>query len=546
VRAFGNDSATAEALSLLHNVQLGPRDAEARLELAESIIHAAARAGDELLQLMGLCWRTVDLFLLGNPRARQSLTELREQLAIHGCEALSYTADVLEAMLLARAGQLIDAEEAANLALKRGAEVGDPDAANCYGALVIAMRWWQGRADEITELVGSLSTATEMGLNDHAYIATFGLMSACIGDVESAEESLAMLRGRGLGQLPYSSTWLATQALVVETAYLLGDAQTAAEAGELIAPFAHLPVMPSLAVVCLGSAERALGLSAMTTGRVDAAIHHLEAAVSADRQLGNRPVRALTQHTLAAALQLRGHPSDLMRADQLAREADDRARRIGISLAEHPPWLFAPPVTRGRGFVRNAIIERTNTGWRVEVDRRTTMLRDRVGFLYLAKLVMQPGRNVAAIALASDDSGILQARNLDPVVDEAALAQYRRRANELAALLEVDDVDPRDADRYRAELDLLSAEIRSATGVNGKSRSFTDNSERARTAVRKALLRATAAIAASEPDLAAHLDASLDTGVVCRYKPEPGWAVTGRMPNASGNGAGKGRDTRQP
>ena len=35
VRGFGDETATAEALSLLHHVQLGPRYAEARLALAE-------------------------------------------------------------------------------------------------------------------------------------------------------------------------------------------------------------------------------------------------------------------------------------------------------------------------------------------------------------------------------------------------------------------------------------------------------------------------------------------------------------------------------
>src|SRR2546423_1797224 len=58
VLAFHDDAASAEALSLLHHVQLGPPTDRSRLELAEEIVRLAVRAGEPLLSLMGLCWRT--------------------------------------------------------------------------------------------------------------------------------------------------------------------------------------------------------------------------------------------------------------------------------------------------------------------------------------------------------------------------------------------------------------------------------------------------------------------------------------------------------
>ena len=60
-----------------------------------------------------LCWRTVDLFLLGDVRAGQSLEELRERTAAEACEALCFVSDVLAAMVLARAGRFEKAEAAA-------------------------------------------------------------------------------------------------------------------------------------------------------------------------------------------------------------------------------------------------------------------------------------------------------------------------------------------------------------------------------------------------------------------------------------------------
>jgi hypothetical protein len=43
--------------------------------------------------------------------------------------------------------------------------------------------------------------------------------------------------------------------------------------------------------------------------------------------------------------------------------------------------------------------------------------------------------------------------------------------------------------------------------------------------VRKALVRAVAAVEAVEPDLGHHLRTSVVTGVTCRYSPSPGWKV---------------------
>jgi hypothetical protein len=525
VRAFGDNAATAEALSLLHHVQLGPRYAEVRLAMAEEIVDLGARAGDGLLTLMGLCWRTVDLYLLGDSRAGQSLEELRERSAADGCEDLAFVADVLGAMVLARAGRLEAAEEASVRALERGAAVGDPDAPAYYGAMLAPLRYWQGRVAEVIDLVRSMSTSPRLGFNDHVYVATDAMFSAALGDTDSAEEALARLSAVGLERLSHSSSWLTTQFLVAESSYLLGDAQVSATCGELMAPFAHLPIMPSLGVVCLGSAERSLGLCAAVTGRADAAVHHLDAAIRADRRLGSRPMAVLTEHTLAGVLRARGGPGDGARADQLAARAQDRARRMGMVLPGHPPWMVAGAfVSRTAGRSREASLQSCPGGWRIVVDGRATVVPHRVGLTYLAELIARPGQDVDVMSLAGD--GSLRSPASHIVADEAALESYRRRARELRMILGRDDIKPAVADGYRRELAALSAVLRSSTGLGGRARAFPDDNERARTAVRKALMRTVTVIEDIEPGLGHHLRTSLVTGVTCRYAPSPGWKVT--------------------
>jgi len=522
VLAFHDDAASAEALSLLHHVQLGPSAVRSRLQLAGEIVRLAARAGDPLLGLMGLCWRTVDLYHLGDSRADQSLQELHERAEVAGCEALAFIADVIGAMRLARRGRLADAEAAASAAFDRGVAAGDPDAPAYFGAMLAALRWWQGRAAEIIEPLRAVSASPRLGPNDHVYVAADAALSAALGDVDASEEALARLTGIGLAALPDSSSWLATQFLAAEAAFLLGDAEVAREVRSLVQPFADLPVLPSLAVVCLGSARRTLGLASATLGDLDAAEDHLEAAVRADRRLGNRPMAVLTEHALASVLLARGGAGDEALARELAGRAAASAASLGIALPAPPAWLARPPGAR-----RTAGLRPVPGGWCVDVEGRTTVVSGLVGMGYLASLVTAPGEDQDVLRLATLTPGVRAAR--DPVLDRQALADYRSRARELAGLLSAAGLDPEVAARLRRELAAVTVALRESTGRHGRPRDFPTDHERARTAVRKALVRAVDSIAAAEPALGEHLRASLTTGATCRYDPAGGWDVSARL-----------------
>jgi hypothetical protein len=299
----------------------------------------------------------------------------------------------------------------------------------------------------------------------------------------------------------------------------------AAACGELLAPYAHLPIMPSLGVVCFGSVERSLGLCDATTGLAEAAVHHLDAAIRADRRLGSRPMAVLTEHALAGVLLARGGAGDGLRAEQLHRRAEDRAGRMGMVLPPHPSWLVAGGfASRTPGRFREAALQSAPGGWRIVVDGRATLIPERIGLSYLAELISCPGRDIDVLLLAS--GGALSAPPADEMVDQRALESYRTRAGELRTLLGRGDLRASVADAYGRELAALNAVLDSSTGLGGRARVFPDNNQRARTAVRKALVRAVAAVESVEPDLGHHLRTSVVTGVTCRYSPGQGWKVT--------------------
>jgi hypothetical protein len=97
------------------------------------------------------------------------------------------------------------------------------------------------------------------------------------------------------------------------------------------------------------------------------------------------------------------------------------------------------------------------------------------------------------------------------VLDASAMTALRTRIRELRQepVLSVDEQE---------ELDTLTRELALASGLGGRSRSFTDVPERARTAVRKALKRAIEQITAANPVIGQHLEKGIETGTICRYR----------------------------
>jgi hypothetical protein len=142
---------------------------------------------------------------------------------------------------------------------------------------------------------------------------------------------------------------------------------------------------------------------------------------------------------------------------------------------------------------------------------------------YLTELFAQPGLEIAAVALASGHALACRGTPSEPLLDVRATAEYRCRIEELDR--EIDDADAcADIERAamaRAELDRLVEELLHTTGLAGGSRTFTDDAERARVSVHKAIKRALRMIADADASLGHELSSRVVTGMRCVYRGEP-------------------------
>jgi hypothetical protein len=509
-RRHGTPIELAEALSLTHHCLLGPDDATARMALADELIAVAPRTGRSLDGLMGLAWRTVDLFLDGDRRASRSLIELRGHLDDDPCAALGYVVSALDVMLAIRAGRLAEAEQLVGRSHALGCDVGDADALGWLGAQLVCLRWLQGRGGDVLELLDELVCSPTVTERCVGFEAARGALAAASGDLTTAASALAAIGP--LAAIPSSSVWSATMHGIAEAAHALGDESVCAEVYGLLAPHAERPMMVSLGVACFGSTHRPLGLAALTLGDVDLAVSHLEAALRADLALGHLPCVALDRAALGDALRRRGAPYDVARASELVALAIADARRFGMD-GRAERWHAVPDDDE-------ITCRRSGRLWHVEAAGRAASVPHSVGMGYLAELVDHPGREIAAIELASghqlSDRSARQA-----IIDEDGRLHYRRVIEDLREEIAdaEQDADPERATRARLQLDLVLDDLARATGLSGHDRCFADEAERARVSVHKAIRRAIVRLADADPAIGRLLARRVRTGVRCVYRP---------------------------
>jgi tetratricopeptide (TPR) repeat protein len=197
------------------------------------------------------------------------------------------------------AGQIEEAEGLAVQALMIGAGAEQFTAPHYFAIQMFLLRREQGRLQELEaaarEFVTSIPAVP-------AWRAVFAALLGEIGLLDEAIDEFDALAADGFRGLPHDGNWIAALCVLAELCVQLGDRVRAERLYELLAPFADLNGIIALAIGCLGSVERYLGLLASLTGRQELAVAHLERALEANAALQAPTILAHTQLDLAGLL----------------------------------------------------------------------------------------------------------------------------------------------------------------------------------------------------------------------------------------------------
>jgi hypothetical protein len=431
-------------------------------------------------------------------------------------------------MLAIRAGRLNDAELLSGRCAESGGAAGDIDYEWWPAAQLVTVRWYQGRLTELLPMLRERVHSPALSAVDNSAVAALAVAAALDGDRRTAASCVATLRGSALARLPRSSSWLVTMNGIVEAACLLDDADLAAEAYDLLRPYAELPMVGGLGITCFGATEQALGVASLTTGRLDQAVEHLEVGVRRNLALAHWPALLSARQRLAQAYRLRGHPGDA----EAAQREDAAQRELAAAARELPALGLPGPGLSGSGVsgrpapdATHARCARAGRSWRLSLGNRTVLVADSVGMVHLAVLIANPRQDITAAdlvaGLAVIGSATADGGSAQPVLDQEAISGYRRRLRQLDGEIEKLEAtaDQDRAAQARADRDWLVGQLASAAGLGGRIRSFAADGERARVAAGKAIRRAITRVAEADVVIGEHLRQTVHTGTRCSYWP---------------------------
>jgi len=510
-RAGGEPAVLAEVLDARLHALWDPAAAEDRLAAASEIIDLARAAGDDAHERQGMFWRFVALMELGRvAEAESALAAFERAAQLAGDEAALVMVAARHAMLATVRGRFSEAVRLAEQVLESGRRAGLADATDLYGAVRGMVIQEQGTEQEAAFGVGLLLDAARHRPG-HLFEATLAGVLATFGRIPEAQAELQRVLPQALGAS--GPRWLGAMAALAVAASAAGDREAAGALYPALAPYRGRLVIQGGANAVAGPVSHYLGLLATVLGRQDEAVDLFSEAAALAGQIGGLPSLAHARAGLAGALAARNGPGDLEAAEEHRRQARSVAERLGMTVLLA---ALAPPADRWR-------LRRDGADWLLDADDEHARLRDGRGLHYLRALLAAPGHDIPALDLAAGGAGV-HPRAVGPVIDEQARSAYRRRLTTLAGELEAAD-RAGDADRgarLEAERQALLAELRSATGLAGRSREVSPEAERARVNVTRTLRATLARITEMAPAAGAHLQASIRTGGACRYQPEAG------------------------
>ncbi|HET7071089.1 MAG TPA: hypothetical protein VFI40_09705 [Nocardioides sp.] len=478
--ASGDQTLVADALDAALASHWGPDDLGMRRDWALRLDDAAAHLRDPESRLQAALWGlTVAWEVLDLPRMHRSMRAL-ELVAEESLRARFFAASRRLPLELLRgndsmARQLIEQAEDAS------AEAPIPDA---YGVL-LSMRGYAAYFTGDTEMCASVAALFEEYAAEHgvaAVRAESALLWLGAGRLDKVGETVGALSTEVLHELPKDSDWMLILQCVAETAIAVGNQEVAEKVVELLTPYAGRSVVNAGAVMWHGVTDDTLGRALELLGRPDEARRHLTAALATYERIGARWWR-----------------------ERLRRHLD----------TGEPP--HASPD------LRVAHLHPQPGGlWVVGGSGATFVLPRMRGLEHLHVLLSNPGIDIPALHLAS--RGVPVEQPGIEMLDDTARRAYRTRLGELDRELELTD----DAD-LRSERDALLAHLAGASGLSGRERRTGGSSERARVAVRKAIISALARIAEQDPQLARHLHERVRTGHRCRYVPDTEHPLTWKL-----------------
>jgi class 3 adenylate cyclase len=325
-RGLDDPAVLLDVLNLRSNALLGIDTLPERLRVTAEALPLAQQLGDPVTLHFAAMFRAFAALDAGDRDELDDVAELAIRLADEvGQPTLRWIATWQRAFRSWLDGDLETAEGHITEAFSIGFESGQPDAAIVPGALLMILRWSQGRTDEIEPMLSQfLADQVELpGLR-----AVLAIMCCENGRLEEAGRVIDSEVTAEFASCRDDPYWLNT---VVAWCHAISDVGHV-PAAELLLPklVSHDNEIGAAAVVSSGAAATAIGQLQTVLGRVSDAEEAFSNGVAVCERLRSPFMVALTHCSWARCLLMCGEPSDRNRAESLLNQALASAQAHGF------------------------------------------------------------------------------------------------------------------------------------------------------------------------------------------------------------------------
>ena len=468
-RTHGDPAVLASCLLALHDAAWRPGSARERLPIVAEMATLAQECGDRELYAQARQLRAAMLLENSDPDGIHELADYCRLAEALGHQRARWAALTRRATLATLRGDLDEAHRLSAAALDLGRRIGEPDAYAVAGTVNYVL---QRFGAPVIPIEGEPSDIQAVGPAGEPVLQA--LISLFDGDRDRAAR---IMSGRSFSEFPPSHD-VEIRVLAAWIAVEVGTDEQRAQVYEALLPHAGEGSVVGGCAAYQGAVDHHLGALATAMGEPIAAAH-LATAVDMYERLGVPAWAALARTELAA--------------------------------------LGAGPES-GTARTDENIFRRDGALWHLRFAGTEVHVPDAKGLRDIATMLGLPNREIHVRALL----GLIgPATGADDMLDERAKAEYRQRILALDEELDLADVSG-DADRAvaaAAERTALIRELAAATGLGGRPRPLADETEKARKSVTARIRHAIARLADVHPQLAEHLEASVQTGTQCTYAP---------------------------
>jgi tetratricopeptide (TPR) repeat protein len=201
----------------------------------------------------------------------------------------------------------------------------EEDLFDAFSAQLLWLRFEQGRIVDLKPLAEASAEANPLVVGFQLALA---FAHADMGELADARRVIEGLADDGFASVPRDGLWPASLYIATEVVTTLEDEAWAATLYDLVAPHSGLLLVPGAAVLCMGAADRCLGMLATVARRYDDATRHFDAALALESTIHSAVLIARTRYWYGSMLLRRDGDGDRERGLDLLNACIETAQKF--------------------------------------------------------------------------------------------------------------------------------------------------------------------------------------------------------------------------